>query len=83
MFMGTPHQGVGIAVHGRTVVKVASMFMPAHDRLLRHLKRDSELLQQQLGQYCPISHIVHLYAYEELKTETMLGYSILVCSCFF
>jgi hypothetical protein len=31
------------------------LFVAADDRLMKHLERDSERLQQQLGQYGPIS----------------------------
>jgi hypothetical protein len=79
--MGTPHQGGSGVALGRLMVNVASVFMAADDRLLQHLERDSEWLQQQLGQYGPISgDVVTKYAYEEYATPTVLGQSILV-SC--
>jgi hypothetical protein len=79
MFMGTPHQGgKGVAL-GRLMVNVASVFVAADDRLLRHLERDSESLQQQLGQYAPISgDFVTKFAFEEYATPTVLGRSIVV-----
>jgi hypothetical protein len=84
MFMGTPHQGGSGVALGRLIVNVASVFVAADDRLLQHLERDSEWLQQQLGQYNPISSsFVTKFAYEEYKTATMLGRSIMVRSCFF
>jgi hypothetical protein len=77
IFMGTPHQG-GIAL-GRLLVNIASVFVPPDDRLLRHLERDSEWLQQQLGQYAPISNeFVTKFAFEEYPTRTVLGRSIMV-----
>jgi hypothetical protein len=79
MFMGTPHQGGSGVALGRLMVNVASVFVAADDRLLQHLERDSEWLQQQLGQYGPISsNFVTKYAYEEYATPTVLGRSILV-----
>jgi hypothetical protein len=58
---------------------VASVFIAADDRLMKHLEQNSEWLQQQLGQYNPISsEFVTKFAYEEYKTPTMLGYSIIV-----
>lgn len=79
--MGTPHQGgSGIAL-GRLMVNVASVFVAADDRLLQHLERDSEWLQQQLGQYGLIGgDFVTKFAFEEYETPTMLGQSIMV-SC--
>ncbi|KAH8702665.1 hypothetical protein GQ44DRAFT_51434 [Phaeosphaeriaceae sp. PMI808] len=79
MFMGTPHQGGSGVALGRLMVNVASVFVAADDRLLRHLERDSEWLQQQLGQYGPISgDFVTKYAFEEYATPTVLGKSIVV-----
>ena len=77
--MGTPHQGGNGVLLGELLVNVASIFTPANDRLLKNLKEDSEWLQQQLGQYGPISSdFVTKFAFEEYKTPTMLGHSIIV-----
>ncbi|KAF4772710.1 putative phosphorylase superfamily protein [Colletotrichum scovillei] len=74
LFMGTPHQGGNGVQLGRVLVNVASIFVSANDRLLRHLERDSEWLQQQLGQYGPISRdFVTKFAYEVFETPTPLG----------
>jgi hypothetical protein len=79
MFMGTPHQGGSGVGFGRLMVNVASVFVAADDGLLRHLERDSEWLQQQLGQYGPISgDFVTKFAFEEYATPTVLGRSIVV-----
>ena len=60
-------------------MNVASLFMAADDRILRHLERDSEWLQQQLGQYGMISSdFVTKFAYEEYETPTAFGHSIMV-----
>jgi hypothetical protein len=77
--MGTPHQGGSGVALGKLMVNVASVFMAADDRLLQHLERDSEWLQQQLGQYGPISgDFVTKFAFEEYATPTLLGRSIMV-----
>ncbi|KAF4475083.1 Kinesin light chain [Colletotrichum fructicola Nara gc5] len=74
LFMGTPHQGGNGVQLGRVLVNVASIFVSADDRLLKHLERESEWLQQQLGQYGPISgDFVTKFAYEVYKTPTPLG----------
>ncbi|KAF1952737.1 TPR-like protein [Byssothecium circinans] len=79
MFMGTPHQGGSGVALGRLMVNVASVFVAADDRLLQHLERDSEWLQQQLGQYGPISSdFVTKFAFEEYATPTVLGQSFMV-----
>ena len=78
--MGTPHQGGNGVQLGRLLVSVASLFVAADDRLLKHLERDSEWLQQQLKQYSPISgDFLTKFAYEEYETPTALGQSIMVC----
>jgi hypothetical protein len=77
--MGTPHQGVSGIPLGKLLVNVASVFVAADDNLMKHLERDSEWLQQQLGQYGPISgEFVTKFAYEVYKTPTVLGHSIMV-----
>ena len=77
--MGTPHQGGSGVALGKLMVNVASVFVAADDRLLQHLERDSEWLQQQLGQYGPISgDFVTKFAYETYATPTVLGHSMVV-----
>ncbi|KAK4243154.1 hypothetical protein C7999DRAFT_44972 [Corynascus novoguineensis] len=64
---------------GRVLANVASLVMLANDRLLKHLERDSEWLQQQLGQYASISNdFVTKYTFEEYETPTVLGHKIMV-----
>ncbi|KAK8073318.1 hypothetical protein PG994_004217 [Apiospora phragmitis] len=59
---------------GKLLVNIASLFVPADDHILRHLKDGSEWLQQQLGQYGPISRdFVTKFAYEEYLTRTVLS----------
>jgi hypothetical protein len=79
MFMGTPHQGGSGVALGRLMVNIASVFVAADNRLLRHLERDSEWLQQQLGQYGPISgEFVTKFVFEEYAMPTVLGRSMVV-----
>jgi hypothetical protein len=79
MFMGTPHQGGSGVTFGRLMVNIASVFVAADDRLLRHLEQGSELLQQQLEQYRPISgDFVTKFAFEEYATPTVLGRPMVV-----
>jgi hypothetical protein len=74
IFMGTPHQGVS----GAQLRKLIGRDIH-DDRLMRQLKRDSEWLQQQLGQYGPISgDFVTKFAFEVDPTRTVLGQSIMV-----
>lgn len=77
--MGTPHQG-GNGVHfGQLMINVASIFVRADDKILKHLEQNSEWLQQQLDQYGPISNdFVTKFAYETYPTTLALGTTILV-----
>ncbi|MCJ1346709.1 hypothetical protein MMC31_004927 [Peltigera leucophlebia] len=53
---------------------MASIFVTTNNGILQHLERDSEWLQQQLGQYAPISRdFVTKFAYEMLPTPIALG----------
>lgn len=77
--MGTPHQGTKHVSLGKLMVNIASVATTANTRLLRHLERDSEWLQQQQGQYGPISgDFVTKFAYEVLETPTVMGHSLMV-----
>lgn len=77
--MGTPHQG-GSGVHlAELMLKVASIFVKADNRILKHLEQDSEWLQQQHNQYGPISgDFVTKFAYETYPTQIAVGKSIMV-----
>jgi len=78
IFLGTPHQGGNSVQLGKLLVNIASVFVAADDRILKHLERDSEWLSMQLAQYGPISgDFVTKFAFEEYKTQTAFG-SILV-----
>ena len=77
--MGTPHQGGEGVAWGKRLVGVASIFVHTNDRLLNILERDSEILQQQLGQYNSISgDFKTKFAFETQATPLMLGGSIIV-----
>ena len=77
--MGTPHQGGASVPLGKLLVNVASVFVAADNRLLKHLEGNSEWLQLQLGQYRSISgEFATKFAYEVYKTPTALG-QIMVC----
>ena len=74
LFMGTPHQGGGGVHLVELMLNVASIFVRISNGILQHLERDSEWLQQQLGQYAPISRdFVTKFAYEMLPTPIALG----------
>jgi hypothetical protein len=79
MFMGTPHQGGEGVAWGKRLVGIASIFVKTNNHLLDVLERDSETLQQQLGQYTPISSGFETkFAFETKATPLALGSSIIV-----
>lgn len=64
---------------GQLTLNVASIFVEVDSTILKHLERDSEYLQQQLGQYGAISaDFVTKFCYETLPTPLALGKTILV-----
>ena len=77
--MGTPQQGgSGVDLAGR-LIKISSIFIKAEDKIVQHLRRDSKFLQQQLGQYAPISgNFVTKFAFETLHTPIAFGNAIMV-----
>ncbi|KND93937.1 Kinesin light chain [Tolypocladium ophioglossoides CBS 100239] len=79
IFMGTPHQGGDGFQLGRLLTDIASVFIAADDLIIENLKRDSEWLQQKLGQYDQISSdFVTAFVYEAYETPTVVGHKILV-----
>jgi hypothetical protein len=81
MFMGTPHQGGEGMAWEKILVNVASIFVKTNHRLLNILERDSEALQQQLGQYNSISGDFETkFAFETKATPLALGQAIIVVS---
>ena len=77
--MGTPHHGGSGVLLEELMLNVASMFVTTNNRTLQHLERDSELLQQQLGQYAPISgDYITKFAYEIYPTPIAVGKKIMV-----
>lgn len=77
--MGTPHQGGNRVTLGKALINIASIFVKADDKILKHLERDSEFLQQQLGQYAPISsQFVTKFAFETVPTPIALGKAVMV-----
>ena len=55
---------------GELMLNVASIFMTADEKILKHLEQDSEWLQQQLGQYAPMSR--------DFVTNSLTKYSLLL-----
>ena len=71
--MGTPYQGGSRVYFGRILVNNSIYVWAAYPRLLQHLARDSEQLQQQNGQYAPVSgQFITKFAHEEYPTSILL-----------
>ena len=69
---------------GELMLNLASIFVTTNDRILQHLERDSEWLQQQLGQYAPISgDFVTKFAYKTYPTSIVAGKKIMVSIIYF
>lgn len=63
--MGTPHQG-GSGVHlGELMLKVASIFVMADDKILKHLERDSE---SQVDMACMALYMLGAYMRLSLRS---------------
>ena len=77
--MGTPHQGSGRVKFAEQVLNIASIAYTTDTVKLQNLRQHSQWLQQQQGQYNPISNdFVTAYAFESLPTQTLLGQSMMV-----
>ncbi|CAH0021637.1 unnamed protein product [Clonostachys rhizophaga] len=79
IYMSTPHQGGNGAQLGQMLANIASVFVPADDHLIRHLRQDSEWLKhlsKGYGRIC--DEFVTKFAYEEYETPTVLGHSLMV-----
>jgi hypothetical protein len=79
LFLGTPHQGGNDVRWGEILVNIASIFKHTSTNLIHHLQQNSEWLQQQLGQYLPLSGGFETkFGYETYKTPIALGKSVMV-----
>lgn len=66
IFLGTPHRGSSKASLGK-IAAVAGKILGAHDRILRALERDSDLLEQQRKSFdCVRQSIVTVCIWEEM-----------------
>lgn len=77
--MGTPHKGISKGFLDRLVSKIAFISETADDKTVKDLERDSELLQQQLGQYGLVrGDFITKFAYETYPTQVALGKKTMV-----
>jgi hypothetical protein len=75
-FLGTPHSGgneAGVNL-GLIAVNIASVFVQTNDKVLDHLKAQSEWLSQQKSQYAPIStDFITKFGWEVFPTPVLGG----------
>ena len=55
IFLGTPHQGTDGVDLAMLLLQIQSFYSKTNDKVLKHLQRDSELLQALTSQYAAIS----------------------------
>ena len=79
IFLGTPHQGTQSAEFGRILLNIQAITGPdpVSDVLVKHLSRDSELLERQLSQFTSVSKDFDIkFGFEAYPTY--LGFTELV-----
>jgi hypothetical protein len=54
LYFGTPHQGTKTASYGKILLAIQSLYKSTGSALLRHIERDTEGLERQLGQYLSV-----------------------------
>jgi hypothetical protein len=89
MFFGTPHAGATGADFQAFLTSICRIVVPGTNRILRHLRRDSEHLQHLSELYLPISlDFKTIFFYEEYETPLIGGMSMMVnydghCLCLY
>jgi hypothetical protein len=79
LFIETPHQDDNEVHLEEIMLKIAFIFTAADNKILKHLERDSEWLQQQLEQYESISgDFVIKFAYEIYSISIALEKAIVI-----
>jgi hypothetical protein len=70
LFIGCPHQGGTSAGMATILARMASVATPTNTKVLQHLQRSSELLQEQQDRFLSISRdFVIKFFYEVYKTK--------------
>jgi hypothetical protein len=71
LFMGTPHQGSGVANIADIAATIGSVMLPgvlfmANQPLIRSLKKDCDYLFERAGQFANISSGIQIYNVHEM-----------------
>lgn len=79
LFFGTPHQGSDLASWGSLLLRVAEIYYHTDDRLVRHLRSNSESIESGLAEFASIANSILIkYFYETFPTPIKAGGSIMV-----
>jgi len=71
--LGTPHQGaedVNLVVR---LLEIQSIYSPTNITVMKHLERDSEFLQAQLGMYASNSYRFETKVFYEVYATPIVG----------
>ena len=86
LFFGTPHHGGNGVTLGELVLRIASVAITTSDRAMKNLRKESEWLETQLGQYSAISQDFDTtFLYESYPTPLPVGSTMVsgsrFCTC--
>lgn len=79
LFFGTPHQGSDVATWGKIVLSIAGIYSHTDDRLVQHLRSNSESIESGLGEFASIANSILIkYFFETLPTPVIAGRFMMV-----
>lgn len=62
----------------QTVCNMASIFLYTDDKFVERLEKDSEFIEQSLGDFKPLASRVHMkFFYEDIETPNIAGHAIM------
>ncbi|GLB39606.1 hypothetical protein LshimejAT787_0701160 [Lyophyllum shimeji] len=73
IFLGTPHQGANGITLGKIVLQIQSLYSSTNDGVLKHLARDSEILEVQQAHFTPISERIDMTFFYEAHATRLPG----------
>ncbi len=84
LFFGTPHQGSDLTSWGYWAQRFMSMYSKTDDRLVQHLKSQSETIGTALGDFASLATSIKMINfYETLPTPVFGGRPVMVCHSVF
>ncbi|KAG8815662.1 hypothetical protein FRC17_000630, partial [Serendipita sp. 399] len=74
LFFGTPHSGANGVGAAELMHQLLSVYMSTNNKILRHLRRESGMLEDVQDHYFPVSQRVEtIFLYEEYETPIFGG----------